>query len=251
MLPAAPPLRCCVLSLPKHGNTADEYEDAWSADTAKGRFAVADGASESAFAGLWARLLTEGFVSARGPLDLANWLEVPRRQWWSELIGLDLPWYAEMKREQGAYATLLGVSIRRATANRQRHWRAVAVGDSCFVRVRKNRHAGMFPLKHSSEFGNQPTLIGSRQEEIPTCQRCSGSLRPGDRLFLMTDALAQWFLSRQENGERAWEAVRRVLSASQPEVAFAAWIEELRVQGALRNDDVTLLSVEVGPEHQE
>jgi hypothetical protein len=51
---------------PKHGCTTDEYEDAWAADSAAGRFAVADGASESAFALTWAGLLAEGFVATSG-----------------------------------------------------------------------------------------------------------------------------------------------------------------------------------------
>ena len=54
---------CCqTLSLPKRGHSADEFEDAFAFDPAAGRYAVADGASESSFAGLWARLLVEGFI---------------------------------------------------------------------------------------------------------------------------------------------------------------------------------------------
>jgi hypothetical protein len=67
----------------------------------------------------------------------------------------------------------------------------------------------------------------------------------------MTDALAQWFLYTRESGERPWEAVASLTSATQPAVAFAAWIEELRTHGGLRNDDVTLLIVEPGPAPEE
>ena len=38
------PLRWSVLSLPKYGNSEEEYEDAWNADPVRGRFAIADGA---------------------------------------------------------------------------------------------------------------------------------------------------------------------------------------------------------------
>ena len=51
MASADSPLRWSVLRLPKQGNTDAEYEDAWAADAAAGRFAVADGASETSFAG--------------------------------------------------------------------------------------------------------------------------------------------------------------------------------------------------------
>ena len=66
---------------------------------------------------------------------------------------------------------------------------------------------------------------------------------PGDRLYLMTDALAQWFLHAQEQGGRPWQDVASALAAPQPDAAFAAWIEALRGREALRNDDVTLLAL--------
>jgi hypothetical protein len=43
--------------LPKAGNTTKEYEDAFDYSIAERRFAVADGATDSAFAGHWARIL--------------------------------------------------------------------------------------------------------------------------------------------------------------------------------------------------
>ena len=67
---------------------------------------------------------------------------------------------------------------------------------------------------------------------------------PGDRLFLMTDALAQWFLHAHEQGGRPDKELAAVLSAADPDAAFAAWVEELRQRDALRNDDVTLLNVQ-------
>src|SRR5947209_19228121 len=110
MPPADLSPRWWVLFVPKHGNAEDEYEDAWAADPGRGRFAVADGASETSFAGRWAQLLTEAVLAAPRPPELARWLPRARRRWSSEVMGLELPWYAEMKREQGAFATLLGVA---------------------------------------------------------------------------------------------------------------------------------------------
>jgi hypothetical protein len=240
------PLRWRVLTLPRGGHTAEEYEDAWAADSAVGRFAVADGATESSFSALWARLLTEGYLGARCPRDLAGWLSGASRRWAEEVAALDLPWYAEMKREEGAFATLLGLSARGPTGEEPGRWRAVAVGDSCLLRVRKDCRVDAFPIRQSSDFGNQPRLIGSRQRSPLAPLYCSGSMRTGDRFFLMTDALAQWFLSSHETGGRPWEAVDSASTAEQPQKAFSCWIEELRARGALRNDDVTLMWIESG-----
>src|SRR5262245_28287369 len=227
-----PPPRWRALRLPKGGHTAEEYEDAWAAAPAAGRFAVADGAWESAFAGLWARLLAEGFVGATRPQDFAGWLGGARRRWLAEVGELELPWYGELKRAEGAFATLLGVGVRPPTRRRPGRWRAVAVGDACLVRVRQGGEARAFPVQSAAAFGNAPRLIGSRGGPAPQPEYAFGSLRAGDRLFLMTDALAQWFLHAHERGARPWEAVAALLSAARPEEAFATWVADLRAGDA-------------------
>jgi hypothetical protein len=242
---ADPVLRWHVLSVPKHGHTDDEYEDAWAADPASGRFAVADGATESSFAALWARLLAEAFLTASTPADSSAWLDEPRRRWAAEVMGLELPWFAEMKRDQGAFATLLGLSIRLPVGGRPGVWRTEAVGDTCLVRVRKNRFVRAFPLKKSADFGNQPHLIGSLASPPPALERASGSLVVGDQLFMMTDALAHWFLRTNERRGRPWEVVADLLMAEQPQEDFAALVEGLREGGALHNDDVTLIAIAI------
>jgi len=234
-----------VLSLPKHGHTNDEYEDAWAADPSAGRFAVADGASESSFAGLWARLLAESFVAASSATDFLDVLDSPRRRWAAEVMGLELPWYAEMKRDQGAFATLLGVSIRLPVAGRPGVWRAEAVGDSCLMRLRKGKNLRAFPVRKSADFGNRPHLMGSLAGPSPTPEQASGSLLVGDRLFLMTDALACWFLHTSERGGRPWKVVADLLTGARPQAEFAGLVAGLREDGALHNDDVTLLTITI------
>jgi hypothetical protein len=106
----------------KHGNAPEEYEDAFAGDASAGRFAVADGASESSFVAAWAKLLAQGFVADEGrPWRALEWLTPARQRWAAEVDPLPLPWYAEEKREQGAYATLLGIAFqetRRRAARR-------------------------------------------------------------------------------------------------------------------------------------
>ncbi len=61
----------------------------------------------------------------------------------------------------------------------------------------------------------------------------------------MTDAFAEWFLRTRERGGRPWDMVGEVLCADRPQVAFAGCVEGLRKGGALRNDDVTLVAIDV------
>ncbi|HEX5271969.1 MAG TPA: hypothetical protein VFW33_15830 [Gemmataceae bacterium] len=239
---AESPWRWRALCLPKHGHAREECEDAWAADPAAGRFAVADGASECAFAPLWARLLTGAYVAAPRPGDVAAWLPGPRCRWREGVAGLRLPWYGDAKREEGAFATFLGLDLRPPAAERPGGWDAVAVGDTCLVRVRRH-HVQAFPVARAADFDRQPALLASRGGSVPELVRCAGSLRRGDRLLLMTDALARWFLTAWEMGECPWDELAPLLVS--PEGLFAVWVAGLRSAGDLRDDDVTLLSIEL------
>jgi hypothetical protein len=234
-------LRWQGFGLPKRGHAADEYEDAFAGNADAGRFAVADGASESSFAGEWARLLVEAYV--RTPGHWAGWLPGLRDRWAAALRDRPLPWYAEAKAEEGAFATLLGLQVGPPRADGRRLWQAEAVGDSCLFHLRRDRLLRAFPVARSADFANQPDLVGSRppggRYPRPKRHRVRGTWRPHDHLLLMTDALAQWFLEHVEAGRQPWDLVVSL----QTESAFAAWVEGLRDRREPRNDDVTLLRI--------
>ena len=99
--------------------------------------------------------------------------------------------------------------------------------------------------KSRAEFSNSTQLDRLASAE-PNPDLGRGALEVGDRLLLMTDALAKWFLHTHESGGDPWEPVALALAAEEPETAFADWITELRDREQLRNDDVTLLSIEEG-----
>jgi hypothetical protein len=242
-----PLLRWQAFHAAKAGNAAADYEDAFAADTARRRFAVADGASEASFAALWARLLTEGFISVRGkPWRDLGWLAPLRQRWASEVGAVPLPWYAEAKRDVGAFATFLGLVFRPARKEQPPFWRALAVGDSCLFRTRREKLLKAFPVTQSDAFGNQPRLLRSRGAGVePEYELACGRWRKGDRFLLMTDALAQWFLRRIEEGKTPCAEVAHLLTESDPPAAFPGWIEERRKGGVLRNDDVTLLVIDL------
>jgi hypothetical protein len=67
-----------------------------------------------------------------------------------------------------------------------------------------------------------------------------GSVAEGDDFFVCTDALAAWFLSRAEEGGRPWETLRDLA-----DIGFAQWASEARRTSGLRNDDVTLVHLDI------
>ena len=237
---------CATFWLPKRGNATEEYEDARAVNLASGRFAIADGATESSFVKIWAALLVERFVASpvRWRKCWQDWLPPLQQRWLEEVGNRPLPWYAESKFEQGAFATFLGLSIEPVNCRR---WWAVAIGDCCLFQLRDDQLVSKFPLTASAEFGIQPSLLGSRTPvEVVVAERtcnCLGECRTGDHFFLATDALAHWFLQQQEAGRQPWQTI---LAMSQPATdSFSVWIETLRDSGAIRNDDITLVIIDV------
>ena len=131
--------------LPKAGNCPDEYEDAFRVVyphrigvSGRGlvRVAISDGASESAFAREWAKILTGAFVARPPDLrgltedSLLDWLASAQEEWRACVPWDRIPWHGEAKARAGAFATLLGLTIGNAPDNSRRlSWQAVAVGD--------------------------------------------------------------------------------------------------------------------------
>jgi hypothetical protein len=220
----------------KAGHTVDEYEDAFAGDPEQGRFAIADGASESAFADAWARILVKAYVETPGPWS--GWLDAARERWRVQVEGRDLPWYAETKFEEGAYAAMLGLAFTKD------RWLATAVGDCCFFQIRDHGLLRTFPMRHSREFGNRPSLLSSRSRpaERPRTRRfhLQGNFRAGDAVLLMTDALAQWFLQQTEEARHPWKDLQAIATDER----FVQFMKDLREAGKLRNDDVTLMLIQ-------
>lgn len=235
--------------LAKRGHRPDEYEDACAGDPESGRFAVADGASESSFASIWARLLVKGFVHANAQKTPGNtWLDPLRARWAKEVDGQALAWYGEEKRDQGADATFLGLAILPGKEGNSGRWKCLAVGDSCLFQVRQDRLIAAFPLSRAADFNNRPALLNSRSARAGTAaarQKVEwGKWQPGDRFFLMTDAFAQWFLTRHAGARKPWQSLTKRL-AEAAEQPLAAYVEQLRDRKEIKNDDVTL--VVIGP----
>src|SRR5262245_11739822 len=239
-----PPLKWQILCVPKRGHKMEEYEDAAAGHGLAGRFAVADGATESAFAGSWARALAEAFV--QGPVAAggwARWLPDVRRRWLKEIDGKELPWYLEEKFQQGAFATLLGVELE--AKKKIWEWKAVAVGDCCLFHLRGDKLLCSFPLESSIDFGTQPDLLGSRSGDKPHDYRAKGRARFGDTFLLLSDALAQWALKREELRRPLWRELREVLDAHEPQAAFQSWVDKCWESRELKTDDVTLLTIDL------
>ncbi len=233
----------------RRGNTPEQFEDAFAGAVATGRFAIADGASESCFADLWARFLVEEFVYHADcePHDLDAFLSAAQGQWQEDITRRILPWYAEEGARQGAFSTFLGMIVE--ATGRSLLWRAAAIGDSCLFHIRKDKLHDSFPLDSWKQFDALPQLLGSRTPlksvGAASVLKRNGSGDPGDRLLMMTDALAQWCLAQHEAGRCPWSQITSLLASPTGRMDFEVWVDEQRNTGQLQNDDVTLLAIDL------
>lgn len=244
--------------LPKAGNRPVEYEDAALPRKAskrsindKPRFAVADGATETAFSGLWARQLVSAFVRKRLglPADANELLQV-RRKWAATVRKRPLPWYLEEAITRGAYAAFVGIELELLTGVEpvEGVWTAVASGDCCLVQIRGSKVLATFPFTASEEFDSRPHgLISSLpmddEDLLGADQVRQGSWNMDDTFFLMTDAIALWFWHEWESGRAPWDTLRNLDFPGG--CTFVEFVRCLRDGGHIKNDDVTLLRVDV------
>lgn len=212
--------------------------------------AVCDGASNAFESRLWARLLAQGFV-ANSPLGLGDdgllrWADSVASRW-SEAI----PWQAlsvfqEAKAREGSASTLVGLELtalsRQPTTGT---WRCLALGDSCLFQVSGDRLAQKLPVSRSADFGLSTPLLyterDSNQQNIPDAVRWHGTWQQGDCFFLLTDAIAQWFLREDERGAAPWKTLM-----SLDEAGFPAFVKDKRARHQMRQDDVTAFMVGLG-----
>lgn len=233
--------------LPKAGNRSEEYEDAvWPAkplilDPPAISYAIADGATEASFAGLWASLLVQSFC--RGHLEprrRRKTLQRLRQCWLEEASRNPLPWYAEAKLQQGSAAALLGLRLSRERPEIGT-WHAKAWGDCCLFQIRQGRLLQSFPIAAAADFGSRPSLIGSNmpKERLDDLeQAASGQWQRGDRIYLSSDALACFLLAEHEVGRDWWPILEQM-----DEQSFVWLVAVTRDQKLMRNDDVTCVRI--------
>jgi len=236
--------------LPKQGSSKAEYEDACSFAVDEGRFAVADGATEASFSGIWARQLVRAFRKKALSVPITfEALRPLQKEWQKKVRRHPLPWYAEEKVNDGAFAAFVGLELLQKQSGKgtRRVWHATAAGDSCLVQVHGNDIVKAFPIVNSASFNNCPMLVCS----VPAFNRngndlvtsVSGSWGCDDVFFLMTDALACWFFKEHERGSRPWNILRDLDTNAQ--TSFEKLILDLRAGGGMKNDDVTLLQIDI------
>jgi hypothetical protein len=248
-------MRVVGFTVAKQGNSEEENEDSQNIDgdpcIGPLRVAVADGATEALFSGFWAKLLTQAYATGQLTADsFTSSIAELSLVWEAHARGKQLPWYALEKLSYGGFAALVGVTIFPDDESiESRHWKSFAIGDSCLFQLRDGELITALPLNSPADFNNSPSLISSRadrNDELILSSDC-GTWEPGDQFFLLSDALACWFLK-----ERSESPGESKLSQVETEQDFSQLIQDLRKTSTdcgsalLKNDDSTMIRIIAG-----
>jgi hypothetical protein len=259
-------LRCKSLRTQKAGNSFSECED-WSCppkdgakeatleintEGGKANFAIADGATEGMLSGKWAELVSKAFFR-QGSDDFASVMrraQVSWQKWRAAYLRRrerhnPIKWFEEPGLQKGAFSTLLGLSFF-CPFETVGKWVGMAVGDSCVFQLRQSQLQQSFPITSPNAFSNTPVLINSNTPENSEPSLFYGDYTLGDEFFLATDALSQWFLKSSSNGDTPWAELSNFKAAGS-HTAFESWINGLRSENLIKNDDVALVFITVEP----
>jgi hypothetical protein len=234
--------------LPKEGAEASECEDAIGVNLAAGRFAVADGATEAFDARSWAQHLAEGWVTTEPPAltreAFGAWVAGQGSVLHESWQGRTLPWYAEEKARRGSFAAFVGVQFE--LTNGAPRWTALALGDSCLIQRRGALVCHALPVADYQRFTSTPLLVPSlgqlHESVLGQTLVESGRVEPGDVLWLLSDATAEWFLKRAAERDGVLDELDRLVAAERTSGLAALFQQERRAR-RIKDDDVAVVRI--------
>lgn len=230
--------------VPKDLSYAEGIEDSYDIRAAEGRVALSDGASESFDSRTWARIITSEFVDS--PEMGALWLEKCVQQYAEQYDVQALSWSKQASFNRGSYATLLGVECFAD----QKTIGALAIGDSICAILENENLAATFPYDRHEQFQQRPEILSTLSSNnafvsapdfyTKHFKTFPISTDSKTTILCMTDALGEWALRGQADGEPRWSLLMSLTNLSE--------LEELvlreRSAKRMRVDDITLLHID-------
>lgn len=228
--------------------SAEQYIDCadnYAVNKSSHRFSVSDGVSKSFFPKVWSEILVTQFVE-RTDLKENKLIKVCQEEWQKkidEIVSLpDTKWFtkSQYNRKDPALATFVGLQF----FEKEKKWSASALGDSFLFFVPmgyKDYQKELVKLSSKVEpivFDNFPdylTSIGGSHKG--RAKEKSGNLRNGT-FYLMTDALAEWFIKEGEN------AIGKI-TVWKSQADFERFITQAIEENQLTNDDCAILCIEL------
>lgn len=237
----------------KNQESYSDCADNYAFNIGNNRFAISDGVSISFFSEIWSKILTHRFVENKNSLD-AKFLTDCQKEWHKNIIEIikkpDVKWFVKAKynKKEFAAATFIGLQF----LEEENKWIVQSIGDSFLFFVPKNctdyDQIITYPNEKGFVFDNYPNYFASIENNHRGKRHVSTkkSLEEGT-FFLMTDAIAEWFV--KELKENVENAVNLLVNIENQE-HFLEVVQSKRSDNSLKNDDTTILIIEVADDEQ-
>jgi hypothetical protein len=248
-------LKCSYkyISIAKVGNSLNENEDNVLVPSISElnsepiiKFAISDGATESSFSKEWSDLLVSCYKDK--PFDLDNLpltISAISEAWQSVTSVIELPWYAQEKLENGAFATFLGITLYLE----EQTFIAVSIGDCTLFQVRNNELICSFPITSFNDFGNTPSLFATNPKYQTDFDKSVKYLHRetqcGDLLILASDALSMWLFKRLNEGGSPWLSLLTLLKYEDYQTDFSNWTFNKIQENEMKNDDISVILINI------
>lgn len=229
-----------VYSVSKDPERHELNEDAFDRDIEGCVFALSDGASESYDSQTWARMLVHKYVE--NPSFTGEWVSDVQQNYQASVDFNSLSWSKQLAFERGSFATLLGLKV----LNEGRIVDVLSIGDSLAVHIRDGICIRSFPFQHPEQFDARPELLATLRHQNKFTQDDQfmisdhsekWDLMIGDQIFMLTDAIGQWFLRELNYEIGSFEALSKVTT----EIEFQSLILAMRGEKRMKLDDSTML----------
>lgn len=224
-----------------YSDCADSY--AYSQDFLK--FAISDGVSRSFFPKIWSEILVNQYVS-KDYWEEQEFIDICQKEWQQIIAQIvqkpDVMYYTKnaFVNRVPACATFLGLQI----FPKERKWFCQVLGDTFLFFVPHNFQSFddvqiVTNKPEPIEFDNYPDyLVSIGDKHKGTSKKLNNQPLSEGTFYLMTDALAEWFLTFKEN------AIYKT-SVWKSQLDFEQFINEAREQNELKDDDSSIMIIQI------
>lgn len=221
--------------------------DRYAYNKSQNKFAISDGVSKSFFPKIWADVLVNKWVVSK-EFDEAPFILDCQKDWLKQITEIvnkpDVKWFTKnaFNRKESGLATFVG--LRFYKKKKEWFWKANALGDSFLFFVPEkvqNFSKDCFVLSSKQEpivFDNYPDYLSSLGSNHKGEKQFKENMLTTGTFYLMTDALAEWFLTEKDN------AINKI-GVWQNQKDFERFVGEERLNTKLGNDDSAILIIKV------
>lgn len=228
----------------KKSELYSDCEDNYAVNIEHNKFSISDGVSRSFFPKVWSEILVNKFVNQRDWKDNSEFIVESQKEWQSKIDEIvaqpEVRYYTRNAylNKTPALATFVGLQFLES----DQKWIAQALGDSFLFFIPK----GSTEIEIKLSTKPEPIVFDSFPDYLSSIGNShKGEKKPikGEKIkegtfYLMTDALAEWFL---QNTEQAKQTLDNIKTQEQ----YLETIENERNARRLNDDDSAVLILEL------